>query len=143
MQNGHQIQPLGTSIRRISPGLKRLGYSLDPISANCYPGTSVLVNKFDIRNEAKLNEVETVLVSARNAEWLNRPRTDGFDFTHYKAIHHFLFSDLYDWAGQVRTVNISKKGTHFCHTEEIEDRAALIFHRLKKQGCGLPHDAFA
>jgi cell filamentation protein len=76
-----------------------------------YSGTSVLVNKFNICDEAKLNEVETVLVSARNAEWLNRPRNDGFDFTRFKAIHHFLFFDLYDWAGQVRTVNINKKGT--------------------------------
>ena len=86
-----------------------MGYSLDPISTNCYPGTSVLVNKFDIHNEAKLNEVETVLVSTRNAEWLNRPRIDSLDFAHYKAIHHFLFADLYDWARQIRTVNISKK----------------------------------
>ena len=35
-----------------------MGYSIDPISDNCYPGTSVLINKFDIRDEAKLNEVE-------------------------------------------------------------------------------------
>ena len=88
-----------------------MGYSIDPISDNCYPGTSVLINKFDIRDEAKLNEVESVVVSARNAEWLNEPEAFTFDFIHYKAIHHFLFSDLYDWAGQVRTVNISKKGT--------------------------------
>ena len=38
-----------------------MGYSLDPISDNCYPGTVVLINKFDIHDEAKLNEVETVL----------------------------------------------------------------------------------
>ena len=46
-----------------------MAYSIDPISANCYPGATVLINKFDIRDEAKLNEVETVLVSARSAEW--------------------------------------------------------------------------
>lgn len=45
-----------------------MGYSLDPISDNCYPGMVVLINKFDIRDEAKLDEVETVLVSTRNAE---------------------------------------------------------------------------
>ena len=48
-----------------------MGYSIDPISDNCYPGTSVLINMFDIQDEAKLNEVESVLVSARNVEWLN------------------------------------------------------------------------
>ena len=81
--------------------------------------------------EEKLNEVESVLASARFAEWLNAPKADGFDFEHYKAIHHFLFSDLYDWAGEIRTVNISKKGTKFTPAENIETQAPLIFKRLK------------
>ena len=121
-----------------------MGYSIDPISANCYPGTTVLINKFDIHNEAKLNEVETVLVSARSAEWMEHPVMDSFDFAHYKTVHQFLFSDLYDWAGQIRTVNISKKGTRFCPAEEIERRADLIFGRLKACNYyrGLPRDEF-
>ena len=110
-----------------------MGYSLDPTSDNCYPGTTVLINKFNIRDESKLNEVETVLVSARSAEWMEHPKADSFDFAHYKAIHRFLFSDLYDWAGQIRTVDISKKGTHFCSAENIEHQADLIFRRLKEQ----------
>ena len=44
-----------------------------------------------------------------------------------------IFSDLYDWAGQVRTVNISKKGTNFCPAENIERQAELILDRLKEQ----------
>ena len=121
-----------------------MGYSIDPIAKNCYPGASVLVNKFDIQDEAKLNEVESVLASVRNAEWLSTPRADSFDFDHYKAIHYFLFSDLYDWAGQVRTVNISKKGTRFCPAVEIEEQAALAFQRLKDHDYfkGLPYDEF-
>lgn len=106
-----------------------MGYSIDPISANCYPDTTILVNKFNIRDEVKLNELESVLASARFAEWLNAPKADRFDFEHYKAIHHFLFSDLYDWAGQIRTVNISKKGTKFTSAENIETQAALIFKK--------------
>lgn len=108
-----------------------MGYSIDPISANCYPDTTVLINKFDIRDEEKLNEVESVLASARFAEWLNAPKADSFDFEHYRTIHYFLFSDLYDWAGQIRTVNISKKGTKFTSAENIETQATLIFKRLK------------
>ena len=121
-----------------------MGYSLDLISDNCYPGTVVLINKFDIRDEAKLDEVETVLVSTRNAEWLQQPRTNTFDFPHYCAIHHFLFSDLYDWAGQIRTVNISKKGTSFCPAEEIGRQARLVFQRLADRNFfrGLSHAAF-
>jgi cell filamentation protein len=108
-----------------------MGYSIDSISANCYPNTAVLINKFDIRDEEKLNEVESVIVSAKYAEWMKSPKAETFDFAHYKAIHSFLFSDLYDWAGQIRTVNISKKGTVFVNAENIEQQAKLIFKRLK------------
>lgn len=121
-----------------------MGYSIDPISANCYPSTTILINKFDIQDEEKLNEIESVLSSARYAEWLNTPQSATFDFDHYKAIHRFLFSDLYDWAGEVRTVNISKKGTQFTPAENIERQAELIFKRLKECNYfkGLPHDEF-
>ena len=121
-----------------------MGYSIDPISANCYPGTTILINKFDIRDEEKLSEIESVISSARYAEWLNAPQATTFDFDHYKAIHRFLFSDLYEWAGEVRTVNISKKGTQFTPAENIESQAQLIFERLRR--CNyfkdLPHDEF-
>lgn len=121
-----------------------MGYSLDPISEGCYPGTTVLVNKFGIRNEAKLDEVETVLISTRNTQWLQRLTSNTFDFSHYCVIHHFLFSDLYDWAGQFRTVNISKKGTFFCAAESIDQQASLIFKRLADCNFfrSLPHDDF-
>lgn len=121
-----------------------MGYSIEPILANCYSDSSVLINKFDIRDEEKLNEVESVICSARYAEWMSSPKCETFDFEHYKAIHYFLFSDLYDWAGQTRTVNISKKGTAFTAAEEIEDQAELIFNRLKANNYfhGLSHDDF-
>lgn len=121
-----------------------MSYSIDPISANCYPGTSILINKFDIRDEQKLNEVESVLVSARNTEWINVPGQSSFDFEHYKEIHRYLFSDLYDWAGQIRAIDISKKGTLFCPAERIETQAALIFGRLAERNYfkRLPHEEF-
>ena len=121
-----------------------MAYSIDPISANCYPDTTVLINKFDIRDEAKLNEVESVLSSARYAEWENAPKADSFDFEHYKAVHRFLFSDLYDWAGEVRTVNISKKGTQFTPADKIPELAERIFKRLNSMNNlkGLPHSEF-
>lgn len=117
---------------------------MDPISADCYPGTAVLINKFDIRDEEKLKEVEGVLTSARYVEWLSAPKAEDFDFEHYKAVHRFLFSDLYDWAGKVRTVNISKKGTQFTPAEQVGSQAKQIFKRLKEHRLfkGLPRDEF-
>jgi len=105
-------------------------YSLDPIADNCYPGTTVLVNKHNIQDEALLNEIEATVVSAKTVLWEQNPLLSTFDFAHYKAIHRFLFEDLFDWAGEVRTVNISKKGTSFCPFGDIETLADSIFARL-------------
>ena len=33
-----------------------MAYSIDPIQDNCYPDTTVLINKLDIRDVAALNE---------------------------------------------------------------------------------------
>lgn len=112
-----------------------MGYSIDALEENCYPGTTILINRFDIRNGAKLAEVENVIVSAQSTKWLNAPPCAAFDFDHYKAIHAYLFSAIYDWAGTVRTVDISKKGTYFCRASEIEAQARLTFGRLKKYNC--------
>lgn len=122
-----------------------MGYSIDPISENCYPGTTVLINKLDIHDEETLNEAEALATFINASKLEEHPLEGAFDFAHYKAIHYFLFSDIYDWAGQIRTVNISKKGTRFCEAGEIEERAALIFSRLKDRNFfrGLPHDVFA
>ena len=76
-----------------------MGYSIDPISDNCYPGTTVLINKLDIRDEQTLNEAETLATYINASKLEEQPLEGAFDFAHYKAIHHFLFSDLYDWAG--------------------------------------------
>ena len=56
-----------------------------------------------------------------------------------------LFGELYDWAGQVRTINISKKGTQFCAAEELPRVSEAVFARLKKEHCfcGLSRERFA
>ena len=107
-----------------------MGYDLDPMTEGCYPGTAVLINKLDIRDEATLNEAETLATYINASRLEERPLEGNYDFAHYCEVHHFLFSDLYDWAGQVRTVNISKKGTFFCAAENIEQQASLIFKRM-------------
>ena len=106
-------------------------YSLDPITANCYQGTTVLINKFGIREDEKLLQAEIAITQEAAAIWELSPKNHSFDFEHYKAIHKHLFSDLYDWAGLVRDVNISKKGTQFCPCGDIESIAWQIFTRLQ------------
>jgi cell filamentation protein len=45
------------------------------------------------------------------------------DYTHFRAIHRHLFQDVYDWAGEARTVRISKDNSMFCYPENIESEA--------------------
>lgn len=108
-------------------------YTIDPSSADCYPCTSVLINKFDLRSQQELDRVEAVLVTAKAAQWEESPSCSTFDFEHYKAIHRHLFCDLYEWAGVPRSINISKKGTQFCPADEIPRVSSAIFRRLAEQ----------
>jgi len=66
------------------------------------------------------------------------------DFTFYKNIHRVLFEDIYDWAGKLRTVDISKKGTNFCSVNQLEELCENCFNRLVKKNYfrGLSKDDF-
>jgi cell filamentation protein len=52
------------------------------------------------------------------------------DLRHLRAIHRFIFSDIYEWAGELRTVNIAK-GNQFCNYLYLEDYANGVFQKLK------------
>src|ERR1700759_4240 len=94
-----------------------------------YRGSTVLVNKLDLRTQAELDAFEAEISSARSEE----PLPEGkLDFEHYRAIHHHLFQDVYEWAGHPRTVRISKGGNPFCFPENIEGQANLLFDQLRK-----------
>ena len=110
-----------------------MSYSLDSITDNCYKGTNCLVNKLNIQDEKQLSSVEAHISLAKILILQKNPLQGNFDFEHYKAIHKFIFEDLYDWAGIVRTVNISKKGTSFANADKIYSLADACFMRLKNQ----------
>lgn len=108
-----------------------MSYSISPISDDCYKDTTCLINKFNIQNEDQLAKVEASITLAKTAELERNPISNSFDFEHYKQIHKYLFEDLYVWAGQIRTVDISKKGTNFTSADNIESVAEACFNRLK------------
>ncbi len=110
-----------------------MGYSIDPITADCYEGTTCLRNKFDITDEQQLAQIEGQITFAKGSELERHPIQGDFDFAHYKTIHKFLFEDIYEWAGEIRNVDISKKGTNFAKADEIEQLAAACFARLKAE----------
>lgn len=57
-----------------------------------------------------------------------------FDMIHLHAIHHYLFQDVYDWAGELRTVEIAKDETQFQPMRFIEMGIADVHGRLSEQG---------
>lgn len=110
-----------------------MSYSINSLTDNCYEGTSCLINKLDIRDEKQLNIIESRITLAKISILQHNPMNGNFDFEHYKAIHKFIFEDLYDWAGITRTVDLSKKGTSFVKAENIEEIANACFVRLRNQ----------
>ncbi len=51
-----------------------------------------------------------------------------FDEIHLKAIHKYLFQDVYEWAGQFRTIEMEKGETQFdsIKSGEVQQRLVLV-----------------
>jgi cell filamentation protein len=92
-----------------------------------YPGTDVLINKEGIRDAGELEQFERV-VTANRMEHL--PADVPLTYVGYRRLHHHIFEPIYAWAGEARTVNISKGNAMFCLVPHIspqmEQRFAVI-----------------
>lgn len=98
----------------------------------CYPNSYVLKNKLNIKDQAEFESAERAITSVKASQASIERIKGGFDFEHLKNIHRFLFGEIYDWAGQIRTVNISK-GNRFCQAEYIEPQITKIFDKLRNE----------
>lgn len=117
----------------------KYGVDQDPY---CYPNTSILINLLDLRAEQDLEAAEVELTSYRLETF--QPDFEKLTFDALCQIHHHLFQDLYHWAGEVRTVDISKQDTHFCNVRFIVPSALKCFDLLKKNNylCKLNQNEF-
>lgn len=88
-----------------SPETRWNGYFVDTES-------EVLRNLLGIEDSQVLADAENDLVEFRTAELREQPglvrRT--FDLPHLQALHRQLFQDVYEWAGDLRTVGLAKGG---------------------------------
>lgn len=105
-------------------------YSLDPLQDDCYENSTVLKNKFNIRDAEQLDIMEQTVTSMLIAKAAIEIPFENVDFEFYKNLHRYVFADIYDWAGTIRTVDMSKKGTNFCPADKINERGQRIFQRL-------------
>ena len=107
----------------------------------CYPGTTVLKNRANLRTQANLDFFEEEATAQRFAEPLPSGK---LDIRHLRAIHKHIFQDVYTWAGAFRTVRISKGGSAFCYPENIDRVIGRLFAGLaaQKKYCGFDAAAF-
>lgn len=69
------------------------------------------------------------LTKARAYELWDKKIIDTFEVGTFKGlqqIHGYIFQDVFDFAGQMRTVNISKGGVRFTPTLFLEDNLRII-----------------
>jgi cell filamentation protein len=108
------------------------------------PASGVLRNLLGITDAQELSQVEAALTASRLVD-LERHRLPGrYDLTHLRAFHRHIFGDVYDWAGQLRTVSIAKAGEVFCLPQHLESYATDVFGRLAAADRlrGLPRERF-
>jgi len=86
---------------------------MDEWDAYFWPNSNVLKNKAGLTNAEALQSFEYEATRARAEQLRRQPLSGRFDNDHFRAIHRFLFQDVYEWAGEFRTVEFSKGNSIF------------------------------
>jgi cell filamentation protein len=101
-----------------------------PADPYVYAGTSCLRNRAGIRDPRELAQLEAEQTSILIAQ-LERTRLPGrYDLEHLRAFHRRIFGDIYEWAGELRSVAIAKDDSVFALPEHIEAYLAGMFDTL-------------
>ena len=97
---------------------------LDPDYEYTDRNTGVLRNRAGIANQQDLDFFESAAVTKRVKELADNPLPIKNSKSLF-VLHKYMFQDVYEWAGERRTVEISKKGNHFFPTNYFD--TALVF----------------
>lgn len=99
-----------------------------------YKDSDIPINKLDIHDSQLIHELERELL-LNSYEYFHTAleETTRFDKNYLTSIHYYLFEKLYTWAGEYRTVNISKGSSMFCPYINLESFSSDIFKKLEKE----------
>ena len=89
----------------------------------------MLRNLLGITDPGELARAEAALSASRLIDLERRRLPGGYDLDHLRAFHRYILGDVYDWAGELRTVTIAK-GSLFCLPQHLASAAADIFSQL-------------
>jgi cell filamentation protein len=111
---------------------------VDPYIDEC---SDVLRNLLGARSQTELNKSEADLTALREYELRINPNAVSRknNFSELLAIHKYLFQDIYDWAGEIRSVDIRKNlgcgqsSELFLIVSRIEFGANYVFNELKSE----------
>ncbi len=98
------------------------------------PNTGILRNLVGATNYPELRKVEGNIVALAEISLDDIPHT--VDLIELQKIHRNLFSKIYDWAGELRKVNIRKGNKeYFLDYAYLENGTKFIFDNLHKENC--------
>ncbi|ENE1324944.1 putative adenosine monophosphate-protein transferase Fic [Salmonella enterica] len=117
----------------------KFGEGRDPY---LYPGLNVMRNRLGIHQAQRLAQAAYEMTALRAATIELGPLVRGLP--HLCAIHRQLYQDIFDWAGQLREVDIYQGDTRFCHFAYIEKEGNALMQDLEEEGylVGLAHEKF-
>ena len=83
----------------------------------------MLENKLNAKSSAELAREEERISKMKAVELFEKDILESFPagkFSTLQAIHKFLFEDIYEFAGKIRTVNIAKGNFRFAPLMYLE-----------------------
>ncbi|WP_130100097.1 putative adenosine monophosphate-protein transferase Fic [Siccibacter turicensis] len=107
-----------------------------------YAGQKVMKNRLGIHQAQRLEQAAYQFTALRAATIGIGPVVRGLP--HLCAIHQQLYQDVFDWAGELREVDIYEGDTRFCHFEYLEKEGNALMQALEDEDylVGLERDAF-
>ncbi len=112
------------------------------------PDTGLLRNRIGATTQQALDSAEADYGLARTVELIERPVKTTGDLRQLQAIHQRLFQDVYEWAGELRTVDIRKgsdpAAEFFMPVSRLQSGAGFAFQELADDNYlrGLDKDRF-
>ena len=102
-------------------------------SSYCYRDSTVLKNRFGIRDGQKLKKLETDISAIRQNDLLSNPIVGRFTSNHLCRIHKYLLGDVYTFAGHFRREDIMKGTTRFLTHCDIRTKLAKVLKELEEE----------
>lgn len=105
--------------------LDKYGTGDDPY---CYPGSNVLKNLLNIEDDKELAvaEAELTELAVEEIEFDTPP----YNLDYFQSLHWQLFVDIFEWAGELRNIDMAKNSTRFCSCQRIAPEANKLFQQL-------------